>query len=307
MEEMANKLIVGIHGLANKPEKEVLLKWWETSIREGLLKNENEGNPQFEYEMVYWRQFLYLNALHRNEEFYFDQLYNSEPYVEAKEGKLKVWKDSFFDAVAAKAFDLGGETLDTLKNRLGFNSLADAVLGKLLKDLHLYYEDGDIRAKLRNSLTEVLLANQGKEIMVVSHSMGSIVAYDALTLLGQTHPGFEVDYFVTIGSPLGLPHVRAKIVEEFTHRVEVKNRVRTPTVVKKRWLNYADRRDPVALDVKLSDDYSGNAGGVKCEDDLVNNDYRIKKRGEKEESRNHHKSYGYLRTPEFSKLVKEFL
>ena len=33
------KIIVGIHGLANKPEKDVLAEWWVKSIREGLAKN----------------------------------------------------------------------------------------------------------------------------------------------------------------------------------------------------------------------------------------------------------------------------
>ncbi len=143
--------------------------------------------------------------------------------------------------------------------------------------------------------------------MLIAHSMGSIIAYDALTLLGQPDPGFEVDHFVTIGSPLGLPHVKGKIIDEFVHRGDVADRVRTPTVVKKKWVNYANRRDPVALDVHLANDYKPNRDNIKCEDDLVYNDYRVMKRGEKDPDRNYHKSYGYLRTPEFSELMKDFL
>lgn len=304
---MGEPLIIGIHGLANKPEESELAGWWRSSISEGLRKNQNAPNIKFEFHMVYWARRLYKHHLHNDEAFYFDQLYNEEPYEEAAAGTLKSKKDGFLDDAVAAAIDLGGETLDFLKARFGVNSLADAFLGKLLKDLNLYYEVEDIRVVLRDDLKQALLAKQGRKIMLVAHSMGTIIAYDVLTLLGQSNPDFEIDHFVTIGSPLGLPHVKGKIIEEFTHRGDEDERVRTPSVVKKRWVNFADRKDPVALDVHLGDDYRKNRDKVQCEDDLVYNDYRIKKHGKTEFDRNHHKSYGYLRTPEFSALVKSFL
>ena len=41
--------------------------------------------------------------------------------------------------------------------------------------------------------------------------MGSIVAYDVMT---QYAPDVSIDTFVTIGSPLGLPIIKSKIVAE---------------------------------------------------------------------------------------------
>ena len=69
-----------------------------------------------------------------------------------------------------------------------------------------------------------------------------------------------------------------------------------------RWTNLADRRDPVSLDIRLRDDYDENDRGVKVKDDLVYNDY-VNGEGEG----NAHKSYGYLRTPELTSIVKKFL
>ncbi len=46
-------------------------------------------------------------------------------------------------------------------------------------------------------------------------------------------------------SPPGLPHVKAKIIEERTYAGAKRKRVRIPTVVTERRVNYADRRDPV--------------------------------------------------------------
>jgi hypothetical protein len=69
-----------------------------------------------------------------------------------------------------------------------------------------------------------------------------------------------------------------------------------------RWSNFADRRDPVATDIHLADDYRGNDRGVVVEDDLVINGYK----GNSGRP-NPHKIYGYLRAPEVSKVIRNFL
>lgn len=58
----------------------------------------------------------------------------------------------------------------------------------------------------------------------------------------------------------------------------------------------------MAVDTHLRDDIGPNSVGIRVEDDLVINDY-ISPSGEK----NRHKSYGYLRTPELSRLINQFL
>ncbi|MFQ5769376.1 MAG: hypothetical protein ACE5HX_02490 [bacterium] len=80
--------------------------------------------------------------------------------------------------------------------------------------------------------------------------------------------------------------------------------VRSPSIVTKSWVNFADKKDPVAFDTHLGDDYGANKNGIKVADDLVANDYQAPG---KNQDRNHHKSYGYLRTPELSKHIEEFL
>ena len=93
---------------------------------------------------------------------------------------------------------------------------------------------------------------------------------------------------------LGLQYVLNKIRNENAA-------VRTPSVVR-RWTNLADRRDPVAVDVHLADDFEPNDRGVCVEDKIVINGYRSL-----EGKPNHHKIYGYLRTPELTELVRSFL
>ncbi len=50
---MAN-IIIGIHGLSNKPEKSKISEWWEAAIREGLLKTCGIQNADFQIRFCGW-------------------------------------------------------------------------------------------------------------------------------------------------------------------------------------------------------------------------------------------------------------
>ncbi len=321
------KIIIGIHGLANKPTEKLLKDWWKCSIKEGLTKNCKLSDPAFKFDLVYWADLLYKYPMHHDGSFDFDHLYNNEPYYHADSKDLKKHADHLGDTLRKYAGKILGDTVDALKGSLGIDAFADFVLGKVLKDMAFYYDPkrkimdknkktGVARNVLQDVLKQTILANRGKEILLIAHSMGSIIAYDVLRDLGRENSGAEVAHFVTIGSPLGLPHVKGKIIEERAYDKKASRRVRTPSIVTQSWTNFADRLDPVALDSHLSDDYSENSKGIRVQDDLVLNDYRKPKKGQSgttemerdpEGKNNHHKSYGYLRTPELSELVKEFI
>lgn len=277
-----SKIIIGIHGLANKPADEVLKKGWSDAMREGLKKNAgiNITDKSFNFESVYWADVMYKKP---------DTKYDG--YKTANKGDIKRYEDGWFDTFRAWSSDKIDDVVDPLKNWLDIDVAANAVLKSKLKDLHAYYTDKTIREKLRGRFENAIIDNvkKGNRIMVVSHSMGTIIAYDVLRKLGKENKDFSIEHFVTLGSPLGLSHVKYMINKE-------NHLVRTPSIVKK-WSNLADRRDPVAADTHLSDDYQANDYDVKVGDDLVINDW----------GGIHHKSYGYLRTPEFTDLLKKFI
>lgn len=91
-------------------------------------------------------------------------------------------------------------------------------------------------------------------VVVVSHSLGSIVSY---RLLRKNNLG-EVPLFVTLGSPLGIN--------------AVKDRIRPPKLALpgqvKHWINGADDRDFVALYAKL--DNRSFCDGIENLDDIQN-------------------------------------
>ena len=273
-----SNVLIGIHGLSNKPTDDVLTKGWEDAIREGLSKNEGIDDAPINFSSVYWADVMYPKP-------------DSEPdlYKKAGEGAIMTYEESWLDSVKAGVFDWAGDVLDSMKNHFGMDATADTVLKHKLKDLSEYYKNEDVRNTLRDRLRNEILNHKNMRIMVLAHSMGTIIAYDVLRNIGKEHPRLIIDHLVTLGSPLGLPHVKYKVAQESPL-------VRTPSVVK-RWSNFADKRDPVAMDAHLAGDYAPNDNGVLVKDDLVANDW----------GGIHHKSYGYLRTPEVSKAIRAFI
>ena len=116
--------------------------------------------------------------------------------------------------------------------------------------------------------------------------MGSIIALD---LIGSGTR--MIDLFVTIGSPLGIGVVQSQIELDDQAKGALPDKIG-------HWFNFFDRLDVVALDSDLEDDFPQIGPlDVRIKNEFINKD------GE----RNHHKSYGYLRTKELGAVVAPFL
>ncbi|MFC2139286.1 hypothetical protein ACFLR4_01370, partial [Bacteroidota bacterium] len=57
-----SKIVIGIHGLGNKPPTGLLGKWWKRSLREGFARLNNPAHF-FRFEMVFWADILYRKQL----------------------------------------------------------------------------------------------------------------------------------------------------------------------------------------------------------------------------------------------------
>nr|WP_311137484.1 hypothetical protein [Streptomyces sp. I6] len=71
-----------------------------------------------------------------------------------------------------------------------------------LKQVRRYFTEEGVRERVRARLLDVL--DEGEEIQaVVAHSLGTVVAYEALA----ARPERQVGALVTLGSPLGIRHL----------------------------------------------------------------------------------------------------
>jgi hypothetical protein len=279
-----NTFIIGIHGLLNKPPYEVLQAWWTDAIAEGLYRNHNMSvRPPFEF--AYWADI-------RNSRPISVEALEERYEKAAGQGPLARYNAGVADRARTVAQKWGGRVLDKEKELFGLGTNVEELLGVKFDDLADYYDKEEIRQQMRSRLSELLERHQDKKIMLIAHSMGSIIAYDVLRAYGDSET-LKIEHFITIGSPLGLPIVAHKICKEFGVK-------QTPDNVQ-RWTNIADPGDRVALDCNLADEYQPN-NGVQVADVLVYNKY-VNHAGKA----NNHKSYGYLRAPEFSEYVRDFL
>jgi subtilisin family serine protease len=168
-------------------------------------------------------------------------------------------------------------------------------LRMLLGQFAAYFLDQGRRYRIRQRLDAELPVDGSEDVVLVTHSLGTVIAYDVLTVRARQGRPVHVRQFVTLGSPLGIDEV-----QDFTEEpLAVPSHVR-------QWLNYCDPLDLVALDKGLTNDFApgshdDGAGGsrriVRVEDTVLMN--RLTPRG------NPHAAAGYLSHPKVKRAVAD--
>jgi pimeloyl-ACP methyl ester carboxylesterase len=122
-----------------------------------------------------------------------------------------------------------------LSNSKFFAGLAEAVLIFDLKQVRLYLRDQVIRYEARQRVLNSLCVDTR---VLIGHSLGSVVAYEALCM----SPKHQVHTFITLGSPLGIKNL---IFEQLEPAPRGGIGQWPPGL--KQWFNIADSGDIVAL------------------------------------------------------------
>jgi hypothetical protein len=130
--------------------------------------------------------------------------------------------------------------LDALSNSKFFAGLAESALIFDLKQVKLYLRDPVIRNEARK---RVLNAIRPDTRVLIGHSLGSVVGYEALCLATE----HQVQTFVTLGSPLGIKNL---IFEQLQPPPE-SGMGQWPANLS-HWFNIADEGDVVAVVKKLA-------------------------------------------------------
>ncbi len=164
--------------------------------------------------------------------------------------------------------------------------ISRAFLEAFIGDTAAYFFKPSLRQQIRQRLVAELPDSSSQPVTIVAHSQGSIIAYEVLSALSERQ--IKLDAFVTIGSPLGIREVQ-DFLEPDTLAV--------PSAVK-RWHNFADPLDPVALDKGLASDFRSPEGIVQ--DELILNSQSRRLWGF-----NPHSAVGYLAHPSVRRAVND--
>jgi hypothetical protein len=291
-----------VHGIANKPAKEVLLRDWEDALALGGLDLAASGVTT---SMVYWADVLYAEPEESarayesvdqglgTEELDEDLAWVGElPEEQAAmvaglrsrlrldqpppEGKTDAYEppppEDENEALVAGAEAMAFEAVPLpwfIKRRL---------MKALLRDVHHYLfkakssprpgVEFDVQKELRRRFIDQLkedAAGCAGNHVVLSHSMGTVISYDCIKNVDGCPP---VAGLMTVGSPLGLSEVH----DNFDPRYR-RDEAFPADGVAGEWVNVYDRLDPVAFDARLGNDYK-KAGQVVVTDERVHNSGR---------------------------------
>ncbi len=181
--------------------------------------------------------------------------------------------------------------------------IPDPAVKSTIQETARYFENtGGIGAQIRELVKAPLRAAfaAGERVLLIAHSMGSVIAFDALWELSREegNPG-RVDLLLTLGSPLGMRFVQKRL-----RNTGVADARRYPANVR-RWLNVAAEGDLTALDTHLADDFAAMRGPGLTESIAdahagVFNYFRDGK------GLNVHRSYGYLVNPRVGGVIAEW-
>ncbi|MFJ5218768.1 hypothetical protein ACIP98_29115 [Streptomyces sp. NPDC088354] len=126
----------------------------------------------------------------------------------------------------------------------------ERVIVAFLRDTDAYTSRPERRRAARAVVADAIKRHRPQ--VVVAHSLGSVVAWEAL----HAYPELGVELLVTLGSPLGLPGLARKLEPEPRH-----GRGTRPAGVR-RWVNIADAGDLVALPPELGGMFPVDTHGV---------------------------------------------
>ncbi len=160
-----------------------------------------------------------------------------------------------------------------------------AFLERFLKDVAAYFYQRGARKKIQNRLRAGIQECR-EPFVIVSHSLGTIVAFEVLSEKQLTRP--DCSLLVTMGSPLGIREVQ-DVLEDFGNKLVVPARLRA-------WHNFVDRLDPVALDPDLFNDFA--VPDTRNEVARIIDRFIVNERTLSFRQFNPHSSIGYLSHPE---------
>ena len=325
--DFSNKKIIMVHGLGSKPTPEITHDLWRRTLIENirvshrLLARSLDTHPEI-FESAYWANFVPHHI--PDDAAYSRKLSKQVDKVIAERREIR---DRFHVGMGEKVgsfFEDRG--LDLVKLLAGALDVRDDVMTRFLRETELYNQDQYIADLIRAPLESALRKawDEGREPIIVSHSMGTFISYDVLWRFAHRRTAGFGNYnerrakmFITLGSPLGDPTVRNLLFARH-HRDHSLQQRQYPTNIDF-WHNYACLGDVVAHHRNFHDIFFTPMRALKLFPagkrfrsidyvDLHNPFEVVTHAGNRNRiKRNPHKSFGYLAQPRLGSWIADYL
>jgi len=159
-----------------------------------------------------------------------------------------------------------------------------------VREVQQYFADKNGTAAVARAMVIEALQRawrNGQRVVLICHSFGSVVAYDALWQLSRQHASTgRVDLFLTMGSPLTMTYIRRRLLGAHLTGAQ-----RYPANIM-RWVNLAAIGEVTALDRRLAVCFSDmRRYGLIAE---IDDDLQLVNQFHGPDGLNVHKCYGYI-------------
>jgi hypothetical protein len=311
------KRIIMVHGRGFKPDQEVFGQSWVEAIGHGLERDRG-ADARAEFESCA-RAFAYFGDA--SNEYLRDRRgpYDREADIADRRRCLDTLRQlearDFLGERGREHYEntpgqsnLTAALVDLVAAPLAWIGLGARAIGFKAPDLLEYWNpDSDFASRVRWRLTEILAPAlmAGDDILLVTHSLGTLIAYDNLWKLSHYveyrdvfETGHKLTRWLTLGCPLGNPTVRKNLKG---HRA---SGVRQYPANIREWVNVAAVGDYISHDRTVRDDYR-----AMLEHGLIESieDHRIYNLAVRYGKSNPHHGVGYLIHPTVIAFIGDWL
>ena len=307
------KVIFFVHGRSFKPPKAKLKKLWFDAVEAGLKRDFAPSKlaafRRVKKEFVYYGDIsnTFLKKAEKK-----PANFNTDDSVSRRItlNQLKAYTAAQFNKRTYNKLpgkSAAGEALaDLFGGVAAFFHVSDPLIEVIAPDMREYWNrdskfGSDVRATLSEPLAKAIRA--GHKIMLISHSLGTVIGYDTLWKFSHYSEYKEirdkkVDLLVTLGPPLADETVKRNL-----KGARASGSRRYPSNIR-RWVNVAAEDDYIAHDEKVRNDFRG-----MLKHDLVQSiqDQRIYNLAVRNGKSNPHHGGGYLIHPKVTKLIADWV
>lgn len=307
-----NKHIIFVHGRNFKPELSNLQAEWYKATEYGIQREFGEALLGQFHDVK--KSFVYYGDIsNRFLESKGKAYHEGDDIRDRHEARTQLMTYESSDFNKRHVYErLPGQSglkealADVFGRALSFTGISDDIISAVAPDMaHYWNQDHQFGSDVRWCLTQPLskAMAEGDDILLLCHSLGSIVAYDVLWKFShygeyQSIRDRKIRQWITIGSPLGDATVQKNLKGS-----GAKGKRRYPGNVVE-WHNVAAEDDFIAYDQTVENDYRsmlsmGLLESVK--------DYRIFNLSVRNGKSNPHHSAGYLMSPMVARLIGNWL